>query len=78
MYDILYTDKTKVEIWLSFELCLLSFDSNVIFRRISDLKGTESSPLPQLNNLTLLNRLWVDSSDSFRNRKEKKKQERHL
>ncbi|XP_045801020.1 probable leucine-rich repeat receptor-like serine/threonine-protein kinase At3g14840 [Trifolium pratense] len=35
----------------------ISLLRNLTDLRISDLKGTESSPFPQLNNLTLLNRL---------------------
>ncbi|RDX74703.1 putative LRR receptor-like serine/threonine-protein kinase, partial [Mucuna pruriens] len=40
---------------------VVSNDSNVICRRISDLKGSEHSPFPQLNNVKLLKTLILRS-----------------
>ncbi|AES66489.1 LRR receptor-like kinase family protein [Medicago truncatula] len=47
----------------------ISLLRNLIDLRISDLNGSEYAPLPQLNNMTLLNRLRVDFSTSLRNSK---------
>jgi len=52
-----FNDKARVEISLSFELCLHGFDFIVIFRRICDLNGSEYEPLPQLNNMRSLKTL---------------------